>query len=183
MRHHEDEKLSSPLTVLGMVNGMIGGLILILPVYALKAGYILTFLVILVTCIFSYYSCYLCIIHMGKETDLDYSILRHFNGARWAKIFYDLCVWLNLMLLALLYFELIMIQWQGLIPPHDFTFINPLINAFVLLGLVFLLKYLELGANIMAYGIISIVCYVLFLIWVVATYDQGNDSVKYVAFG
>ena len=183
MKHHDDEQLNAPMTVIGMVNGMIGGLILILPVLALQAGYILTLIVIFVTCVFSYYSCYLCIIHIGKEADLDYAILRHFNGARWAKIFYDLCVWLNLMLLALLYFELIIIQWQGLIPPHEFTFINPLVNAFVLLGLVFLLKYLELGASIMAYGIISIVCYVLFLIWVVVTFDQGNDSVDYKAFG
>lgn len=183
MKHHDDEKLSSPMTVIGMVNGMIGGLILILPVYALQAGYILTLIVIFATGIFSYYSCYLCIIHMGPEIDLDYAILRHFNGARWAKVFYDLCVWLNLILLALLYFELIMIQWQGLIPPHEVTFVNPLVNAFVLLGLIFLLKYLELGASIMAYGIISIVCYVLFLIWVAATYNQGNDSVEYKPFG
>lgn len=92
------------MTILGMVNGMIGGLILILPVYALEAGYIMTLIVIAVTCIFSYYSCYLCIIHMGKEVDLDYAILRHFNGSKVAKIIYDLCVWTNLILLALLYF-------------------------------------------------------------------------------
>lgn len=35
----------------------------------------------------------------------------------------------------------------------------------------------------MAYGIISIICYLLFLIWVVATYQQGDDSVEYKAFG
>ena len=35
----------------------------------------------------------------------------------------------------------------------------------------------------MAYGIISIICYLLFLIWVVATYNQGNNDVPYKAFG
>ena len=92
------------MTILGMVNGMIGGLILILPVYALQAGWVITLIVIFITCVFSFYSCYLCIIHMGDQKDLDYAILRHFNGAKWAKIVYDLCVWSNLILLALLYF-------------------------------------------------------------------------------
>lgn len=35
----------------------------------------------------------------------------------------------------------------------------------------------------MAYGIISIISYLIFLIWVVATYNQGNDSVDYKPFG
>ena len=59
------------MAVVSMVNGMIGGLILLLPVYSLEAGYIVTLIVIFVTCLFSYYSCYLCLIHMGKSPDLD----------------------------------------------------------------------------------------------------------------
>jgi len=35
----------------------------------------------------------------------------------------------------------------------------------------------------MAYGIVSIIAYLIFLIWVVATYDQGNDSTPYKPFG
>lgn len=129
------------MTVVGMVNGMIGGLILILPVYALTSGYIDTLIVILVTGVFSFYSCYLCVLHMGDQTDLDYAVLRHFNGARWAKIFYDVCVWLNLILIDLLYFELIVAQWIGLIPPHHFSVINAAVNAIILFALVFVLKY------------------------------------------
>ena len=161
------------MAIVGMVNGMIGGLILLLPVYALDAGYVLTLIVIMVTCVFSYYSCYLCLIHMGDQNDLDFAILRHFNGNKYVKIFYDLCVWSNLMLIDLLYFELIVIQWIGLIPPHNFSWINPVVNAFILIAFVFILKYFELGASLMAYGIISIVAYIIFLLWVVITYDQG----------
>lgn len=100
------ETLSSPMVVIGMVNGMIGGLILILPVYALNAGYILSAIVLALTGIFSYYyySCYLCVIHMGDQPDLDYTILRHFNGNKAIKIFYDICVWSNLILIDMLYF-------------------------------------------------------------------------------
>ena len=35
----------------------------------------------------------------------------------------------------------------------------------------------------MAYGIISIIAYVLFLIWVASTSNQGNTEVEYNAFG
>jgi len=47
------------------------------------------------------------------------------------------------------------------------------INAIVLVAMVFLLKYFELGASLMAYGIISIITYLLFLLWAAITYDQG----------
>lgn len=74
-------------------------------------------------------------------------------------------------------------QWTGLIPPHEFTWLNPFINSFVLIILVFVLKYFEFGASLMAYGIISIVTYVLFLVWSTITYDQGFDESHYVAKG
>ena len=42
----------------------------------------------------------------------------------------------------MLYFELITIQWIGLIPPHDhYSIINPLVNAVVLIGIVFVMKH------------------------------------------
>jgi hypothetical protein len=162
------------MTVVGMVNGMIGGLILILPVLALNAGYLLSFIVILLTGLFSYYSCYLCVIHMGDQPDLDFAILRHFNGNKAVKVFYDLCVWSNLMLIDMLYFELIMMQWEGLVFHEEYPIFNPVSNAMALFALVFVLKYFEFGASVMAYGIISIATYLLFLIWVVTTSDQGN---------
>lgn len=53
------------MTVLSLVNGMIGGFILILPVFALQVGYMGTMLVIVVTGLFSYYSCHICVSHIG----------------------------------------------------------------------------------------------------------------------
>jgi hypothetical protein len=46
-----------------------------------------------------------------------------------------------LVLICILYFELIVIQWIGLVPPHNFTNINAIINGIVLLILVFVIKY------------------------------------------
>lgn len=129
------------MTVVGMVNGMIGGLILILPVLALNAGYILSFIVILLTGLFSYYSCYLCVTHMGDQPDLDFAILRHFNGNKAIKVFYDLCVWSSLILIDMLYFELIMMQWEGLVFHEEYPIFNPVSNAIALFALVFVLKY------------------------------------------
>lgn len=172
----QDETLSPFMAVVGMVNGMIGGLILLLPVLALDAGYVLTLIVIAITGFFSLYTCYLCVIHMGDQPDLDRAILRHFNGSKGVKIFYDLCVWSNLLLIDMLYFELIQMQWDGLIGQQEYPVLNPIINAVVLFGLVFFLKYVELGATVMAFGIISIASYLVFLIWVVSTSNKGNNS-------
>jgi len=51
------------MTVVAMVNGMIGGLILVLPIMALNAGYIFTLIVIAITGFLSWYSCFLCVEH------------------------------------------------------------------------------------------------------------------------
>jgi amino acid permease len=54
------------MTVLSLINGMIGGFILLIPVLALQTGYISTLIIIFVTGTFSYYSSYLYISHVGN---------------------------------------------------------------------------------------------------------------------
>lgn len=88
---------------------------------------------------------------------------------------YDFCVWLSLMLIDLLYFELIIIQWIGIAPPHYYSTINVILNAIALFVITFAMKYFDFGANLMAYGIISIVCYLIFLAWVV---ESENKDIK-----
>ena len=131
--------LSSPLTVIGMINGMIGGFILILPVNALNAGWVFSLLVILLIGAFSYYSCYLCVIHLGDQKDLDYAMYVHFNKNRLVKIVYDLTVFSNLLFLGFLYFDLICLQWEGIVGKESVA--NPLSNTAVLFVLIFVLKY------------------------------------------
>lgn len=62
----EDGGLSPFMTVISLVNGMIGGFILILPIFALETGYISTIIVILVTGFFSYFSCQVTLPHIGQ---------------------------------------------------------------------------------------------------------------------
>jgi amino acid permease len=53
-------------TVAGMVNGMIGGTILVLPLLGLKTGYITTIIVNLLVGYTSYYTANLYVVHLGK---------------------------------------------------------------------------------------------------------------------
>lgn len=156
---------------------------MILPVLALDTGYMSTIIVIIVTGIFSYYSCYLCVSHVGNEPDLDTAIYKHFGKSQKMKALYDICVWSSLLLIDFLYFELITIQWIGLAPPHQFTLANAVFNAFALFAITLAMKYFQFGANLMAYGIISIICYLLFLTWVVASEQTTGSHPEWKAFG
>ena len=96
--------LSGPMIVIGMVNGMIGGVILVLPLLALEAGSVVSATVILISGICSYYSSMLCVKHLGPYSDLDEAVMHHFNHHQFMKILYDIIVFLNLSLLLVLYF-------------------------------------------------------------------------------
>ena len=177
------KQLGVATTVVALVNGMIGGSILVLPLVALEAGWISSIFIIFVTGFFSYYSCYLSMAHLGDQEDLDSALLRHFNGSKCLKTFYDFCVWAGVTLLLNLYFDLIVIQWEGLAPPYHFTVVNPVINALVLVGWCLCLKFFDFGAHVMGYGVVSIVAYLLFLVWVVADAPSGDNHVPALGGG
>lgn len=101
--YYKKMALSSPLTVVGLMNGMIGGVILVLPVTAYQAGYLFTILAILFSGFFSFYSCYLSIKHLGDQKDMNFAMQAHFNS-KVAMIFYDIVVWLGLLLGSIFYF-------------------------------------------------------------------------------
>lgn len=79
---------------------------------------------------------------------------------------YDFLVFLNLMFLLMLYFNLIVTQWKGLLP---YNLANPICNGFALLGLTIALNYFHFGAKLLGYGVISIIGYCIFLVWLIAT--------------
>jgi amino acid permease len=55
---------TAPLTVVALMNAMIGGTILILPLLFLHAGFIPAMIATLITGIVNYYSCYICHQHL-----------------------------------------------------------------------------------------------------------------------
>lgn len=168
-----EKDMHPAMVIIGMLNGMIGGVILVLPLLVLESGSIGSALIITLTGIFSYYSCMLCVKHLGTYPDLDQSILHHFHNSIAIKIFYNLIVFLNLSLLLVLYFELIVQQWEGM---SNSSIINPIVNFFVLLALVAVMKYYEFGVSLLAYGIVSCVGYCVFLVWMLASAPLGENS-------
>ena len=56
-----------------------------------------------------------------------------------------------------------------------YSIANPLTNYFVLFAMVFVMKYLDFGASLLAYGIISIIGYCIFLVWLVTSVPEGEN--------
>ena len=90
------------------------------------------------------------------------------------RISYDALVFINLTFLLMLYFDLIVEQWQGLV---ENNIAIPIVNAFWLFSLVFVLNYFHFGAKLLGYGIISIIGYCIFLIWLIASAPSGDKTI------
>lgn len=95
------------MTVVGLVNGMIGGIILVMPLLALKTGWLLIEPITLFTGFMSYFSCLLCLRHLKNHKSLDVTIFYHFGKKQAYKIFYDLIIIISQTTLLILYFSLI----------------------------------------------------------------------------
>jgi amino acid permease len=95
------------MTVVGLVNGMIGGVILVLPLLALKTGTLLILPITLFTGFASYFTCLLCLRHLKNFKNLDSAIYHHFGKKISYKIFYDIIIIVSMTTLLILYFSLI----------------------------------------------------------------------------
>lgn len=96
------------------------------------------------------------------------------------RIFYDLLVFSNLFFLLMLYFNLIVTQWRGLLP---YNVANPICNAVGLVVLTFLLNYFHFGAKLLGYGIVSIIGYCVFLVWLISTAPSGPNRIPEFGVG
>ena len=147
---------------LGLLNGMIGGTILILPLLGLKTGFVLIPSVSIFYGLVACYTCLLIVEHLGQSKNIREAILEHFNNKHYVTVIYNLVIGASLLGFIINYFILIIIQLEGLIPP------SPWIAFFVflfLIGLTMLMRTFHFGENLLAFGIVSIVIYLGFLIW------------------
>lgn len=101
---------SNFITLVALMNAMIGGTILVLPLLFLSAGLIPAIIVTVLSGAINYWSCKLCYDHLRDDPDLPVSVLRHTRNPIYPRL-YDLLVWLSLQLILLLYFNLIVKQW------------------------------------------------------------------------
>ena len=80
----------------------------------------------------------------------------------------------------LFFFTLIVQQWIGLL---GYNIAIPLVNTGVLFILVIVLNYFHIGPKLMAYGLVSIVAYLIFLIWLLASAPSGSNSLPLFGTG
>lgn len=165
--------MSQKMIVISLVNGMIGGVVLVLPLIAIKSGYIMIALITLVEGLFNYYSCMLCIRHLRNYSDLDEALLKHFGGKRTVLVIYNLMIVFSTLILLILYFALICDQWISMI---EESVLVPILNALFLFPLVYVMKKFKFGVYLLAYGVLSVIGYCLFLVWMLATAPSGSNQ-------
>lgn len=168
------------VAAIALTNGMVGSTILVIPILTLSTGTIVSFIIILLTGFLSFYSCYLYIQHLGNHSDLDKAMYYHFWNSKAVKIFYDFTIFFNMLLVMIVYYLLIVDQWDGLLPKSIF---NPIGNAIGLFALICLLKYARFGAHLLGYGLVSIIMYCIFLIWIIVSEPDGDKKVPVAGSG
>ena len=131
----------SSLAVLSIMNGMLGGPVLVLPVLALSTGYLLGILVPLVMGLINFYTLSLIITHSKNYESVYDAIVDHFNSRRSGIIYNTMMAIINSFTL-ITYFTLICKQVEG----YDVVdgFVGPMIFGLFLL-LTVLESYLHLG--------------------------------------
>jgi amino acid permease len=159
------------MTLVALMNAMIGGTILVLPLLYLKAGWLPALVVTTITGIINYFSCKICFDHLLGDSDMPEAIYRHTKSRVYPKV-YDVAVFLSVQLVLLLYFDLIVKQWDSILMVR--SIVTAVVNAVVLFALVGMIKRFNLGVNVMGYGIASILGYLLFLIWLLASRPKGD---------
>jgi amino acid permease len=146
--------ISNSMSVVAMVNGMIGGIILVMPILSIRTGWALIAPITIIMGFFSYFSCLLCLRHLRNYPDLDVSVLRHFDNKRGYKIFYDVIIVLGMSALLMEYFKLISDQWYSMIAENKLI---PIFNAIILFPIVYIMRKFDFGASLLGYGVLSII--------------------------
>jgi amino acid permease len=110
-----EEKISSWQAVAGIINGMVGCLILGLPVLTLYSGYVSAFILIIVTGLFCAFSSWIYFQHLGEEPDIGHALKKHFKNNIF-KILYDSLAFIFLIITCVEFFQLIVTQWEIILP-------------------------------------------------------------------
>jgi len=80
----------------------------------------------------------------------------------------------------MLYFNLIVTQWANLL---NYNIANPICNAVALVALTIALNYFHFGAKLLGYGVISIIGYCIFLIWLISSAPSGPKTIPLFGSG
>jgi len=84
-------------------------------------------------------------------------------------------MWISFLPSLIIYFRLICLQIEGLLQ-YISPIIGPAVAVFLLVEILAVQKF-QIGKQTLAYGIVSIVTYILFLIWAQITAPEGPKEV------
>lgn len=162
--------ISNGTTLVGLINAMIGGYVLVIPVLSLKAGYLdWIFGCIILGCV-AVYTALLLVKHLGSAPNVKFLILHHFKGDHFYTTTYNIVIWFSFMGGMVIYFKLFCIQITGLF--GDLPFLSESI-AFFLIVWVICLRESDLSEIALASGIVSMIGYIIYLLWVIVTSPSG----------
>lgn len=146
---------------------MIGGSILVLPLQGVLVGYGGVILITLILSLICGYTAYLILKHLGTAKTINEAIEDHFHGdKRYSKV-YNVFISTTFWPWCCAYFHLLNIQFKGLLGIDGWWIAVGILLFLILLTVT--LKNFGLGEKVLAYGIISIISYIVFLTWAQAT--------------
>lgn len=155
----------------GLLNAMIGGTMLIIPVLAMKCGYWDWIVGCLVICLITGYTAQLLVRHLGKAKNIKYLLLNHFEQSRAVTVAYNVVICLSFLAAMLVYFQLFYEQVKGLLGEFD---LQHEVLALFLIVWVLALRNCHLSEIILASGLVSVCVYIAFLVWMVSTAPAGS---------
>ena len=98
------------MTVIGLVNGMIGGTCLVLPLLGIAAGWVTVIYVDVLIGFISYYTARLIVTHLGQGRQIKDCVMSHFKNDYKYMRMYSFFMWFSFIPLLVIYFQIICLQ-------------------------------------------------------------------------
>lgn len=106
--------ISNWMASLALVNGTTGGIMLVLPIIGLEAGWLMIPMIILISSLCCYYTATLMFMHLGKASTINVSILNHFDSQKYCT-FYNFTMFASFFGEMILYYDLLVNETQGIL--------------------------------------------------------------------
>lgn len=164
---------SNLLTLVALMNAMIGGTILVIPLMFLSAGLIPSIIITVLTGIINYWSCKICYDHLRDDPDLPTTLQKHTKRILYSKL-YDMMVYVSIQLILLLYFNLVVKQWEAILLRKSPLIV--ILNGILCFILVSLMGKFKFAVDLLGYGILSIAAYMVFIAWLLWSAPAGNHT-------
>jgi hypothetical protein len=165
------------LAIASIVNGLVSGSLLVLPIQSLNAGWLTTVVLSLMIGIIECYTSYLIILHGKEHISVYHSVMAHFGGSKTMGGLYNLAVVVSLVWTCVAEFSFLIEQIEGFIPEQTW------VGVVVFLGLVLACwaeNYLHMSEKIMGMGIFTIFSLCAFIIWAIVTTHSGPKKLPIV---